>query len=344
MSAFDLIKRLEKTKTDANQGNAQAQYDLGYMHEEGRGIKQDSAKAMQWYQMAAEQGHTKAQYELGLMYAKLPANKKNEEESVKWIQMAAEGFRQAAEQGDAEAQCRLGEIYGLVKGANQNRKSKMIATALGFYSGEKEAKWFEEESARWFQMATDVFRQAAEQGDVKAQFELAGIYCWFLGGKENEEKGVQWFLKAAEQGHAEAQYELGYMYSTGWGVPWADANEALKWYEKAAEQGNSLADAQIARIYAGVDELIEPDYAKALKWYLKLAEQNDLNAQYNVGILYAKGLGTEQNLAEAKKWLKKTVASGHTDAKKALELIESFQNPQENALDEITLDSLKLVF
>ena len=172
MSLFVLIKRFEEIKHAADQGDALAQYDLGCMYEEGRGVKQDSGKAMQCYLKAAEQGYAKAQYELGLMYSKLPANKKNEEEAIKWIQTAVEGFRQAAENGDPEAQCRLGEIYDMAKKESQNKKIKTIATALGLYSGEKDAKWFEKESARWFQMATEGFRQAAEPGDVKAQFEL----------------------------------------------------------------------------------------------------------------------------------------------------------------------------
>jgi TPR repeat protein len=354
MSLYTLIKRSEEIKLAADQGDVQSQYDLGRMYEEGQGVKQDSAKAMQYYLKAAEQGNAKAQYDLGLMVAKLPANKKNEEEAIKWIQTAMDGFRQAAEKGDAEAQCRLGEIYDIakkeyhrydtLKNECQNKRVKTIASALNLYSGEKDARWFEEESARWFQMATEGFRQSAEQGDLKAQFELGGIYCWFLSGRENEEKGLQWFQKAAELGFVDAQYELGYMYSTGWCVAEQDVAEALKWYTRAAEQGHFLAQTQLARIYAGCDELTEPDYAEALKWYLKIAERGDGTAQYNIGVIYAKGLGVAQNFAEAQKCFRKAMEQDNPNAKQALQLLTSSLNKQGNTEEENTLEQLALIF
>jgi len=334
------MKRFEEIKLAADQGDAQAQYDMGCMYEEGRGVKQDSAKAMQCYLNAAEQGHAKAQYELGLMYSKLPPNKKNEEEAIKWIQLAMEGFRQAAENGDAEAQCRLGEIYDMAKSESQNKRIKTVATALGLYSGEKDETWFQKESARWFQMATEGFRQEAEQGNVKAQFELGGIYCWFMSGRENEQKGVQWFQKAAEQGLVDAQHELGYMYSSGWCVVEPDIEEALKWYTRAAEQGHLLAQAFLAKTYAGCDGLVEPHYEEALKWYLIIAERGDSAAQHNTGVMYAKGLGVAQNIPEAQKWLKKAVLQGNEAAKKSFQLLGTFLNKQ----DEQVLEQLELIF
>ena len=41
----------------AQRGDAKAQYLLGLMHQEGRGVEQDSQQAMHWYQLAADQGH-----------------------------------------------------------------------------------------------------------------------------------------------------------------------------------------------------------------------------------------------------------------------------------------------
>ncbi|MCL2589292.1 MAG: sel1 repeat family protein [Betaproteobacteria bacterium] len=341
MALFELMKRSEEIKFAANQGDTQAQYDLGCMYEEGRGVKQDSAKAMQCYLKAAERGHAKAQYDLGLMYSRLPPNKKNEEEAIKWIQLAMEGFHLAAENGDAEAQCRLGEIYDMVKSESQNKRIKTVSAAVALVCGEKDTKWYEEESAKWFQMATEVFRQAAEQGDMKAQFELGGIYCWFMGGRENEEKGLQWFQKAAEQGLVDAQHELGYMYSTGWCVADQDIIEALKWYTRAAEQGHLLAQTFLAKTYAGCDRLIEPPhYAEALKWYLKIAELGDTSAQHNIGVIHAKGQGVAQNLTEAQKWLRKAVEQGNENAKKSLQLLGAFLNQQ----DEKALEQLELIF
>ena len=46
----------------AQDGNARAQYNLGWMHANGRGIAQDFQEAIKWYTKAAEQGNVNAQY------------------------------------------------------------------------------------------------------------------------------------------------------------------------------------------------------------------------------------------------------------------------------------------
>ena len=52
----------------AEKGNASAQYNLGVMHANGRGVPQDYAQAVKWYRMAVEQGLAEAQSNLGNMY------------------------------------------------------------------------------------------------------------------------------------------------------------------------------------------------------------------------------------------------------------------------------------
>ena len=41
----------------AEQGNASAQNNLGFMYGIGRGVPQDYAEAVRWYRLAAEQGN-----------------------------------------------------------------------------------------------------------------------------------------------------------------------------------------------------------------------------------------------------------------------------------------------
>ena len=44
----------------AEQGLAEAQYNLGVCYEYGRGVEKDENKAFEWYEKAAEQGHVEA--------------------------------------------------------------------------------------------------------------------------------------------------------------------------------------------------------------------------------------------------------------------------------------------
>ena len=55
-------------KERAEQGDANAQLELGVVYEYGRGVPQDHATAVTWYKKAAEQGKASAQFNLGLMY------------------------------------------------------------------------------------------------------------------------------------------------------------------------------------------------------------------------------------------------------------------------------------
>ena len=44
----------------ADQNNAEAQYDLGIMYENGQGVKRDRMKAVRFYRMAAGNGNEEA--------------------------------------------------------------------------------------------------------------------------------------------------------------------------------------------------------------------------------------------------------------------------------------------
>ena len=52
----------------AEQGDADAQFNLAVLYYYGDGVPQDYAKARQWWEQAAAQGHADAQYNLGQLY------------------------------------------------------------------------------------------------------------------------------------------------------------------------------------------------------------------------------------------------------------------------------------
>ena len=52
----------------AEQGNADAQANLGFMYQNGQGVPQDDKRAIAWYRKAADQGNDYGQTTLGFMY------------------------------------------------------------------------------------------------------------------------------------------------------------------------------------------------------------------------------------------------------------------------------------
>ena len=88
----------------AEQGNSDAQSDLGFLYDEGWGVTQDHALAVKWYRKAADQGNVYAQITLGNKYDSGRDVPKNDTQAVQW-------YRKAARLGDDEAQYFLSTKY-----------------------------------------------------------------------------------------------------------------------------------------------------------------------------------------------------------------------------------------
>ena len=109
---------IDAMRARADQGNAAAQFILGFMYSNGRGVAQDDAVAVRWYRLAAEQGHASAQRDLGHMYECGQGVGEDAAEAVRW-------YRLAAEQGVAEAQYDLGFMYGTGAGCGHAQRNAL---------------------------------------------------------------------------------------------------------------------------------------------------------------------------------------------------------------------------
>lgn len=76
----------------------------------------------------------------------------------------------------------------------------------------------------------------------------------------------------------------------------------------------SLSVVQGSELEDGFQAFKAGNYEQALRLWLPIAEKDDADAQYNLGILYQKGLGVEKNPKTAFIWYKRASANGHTDA------------------------------
>ena len=64
----------------------------------------------------------------------------------------------------------------------------------------------------------------------------------------------------------------------------------------------------------GADAFDAGDYQKARSLWAPLAKDNNADAQYNMGLLYMKGLGVKRNPKTAMQWFKKSAYYGNADA------------------------------
>jgi TPR repeat protein len=159
--AKDYVAAFKEWKPLAKQGESYAQFNLGNMYKEGKGVAQDYKQALRWYRKAADQGHSKAQFNLGNMYFKGKGVAQDYKQAVKW-------YRKAAKQGDSRAQFGLGLIYDIGKGVLRDPK----------------------QAVNWYQ-------KAAEQGYSRAQYNLGVMYT-DQGGLKDMTKAKYWIKKAYE--------------------------------------------------------------------------------------------------------------------------------------------------
>jgi TPR repeat protein len=97
-------KAFESCKAKAEQGDSEAQYRLGFIYEQGRGVPVDYVESASWWRKAADQGHAGAQFSLGYCYERGEGVPRNPSEAAKWL-------HKSADQGNAAA-CRfLGIAY-----------------------------------------------------------------------------------------------------------------------------------------------------------------------------------------------------------------------------------------
>jgi hypothetical protein len=107
--------------------------------------------------------------------------------------------------------------------------------------------------------------RSAEQGEAKAQLEIAGLYREGRGVARNEAAAFRWYRAAAENGLPEAQFELGKAYDMGMGGP-RDPFEAVRWYRLSAQQGFGRAQYNLGSMH-GNGEGVPTDYVKAYMWF-----------------------------------------------------------------------------
>ncbi|MDB5473799.1 MAG: hypothetical protein JWP99_1102 [Devosia sp.] len=158
-------------------------------------------------------------------------------------------------------------------------------------------------------------RQAAADGDPRAQFEIAAIYSEGRALAQDYAEAAKWYERSAAQGLVPAQYRLGNLYETGTGVE-KDLENAKLWYQRAAEAGNRMAMHNLAALYAG-GQMGEQEFESAAQWFQQAAARGMTDSQFNLGMLYARGLGVEQDFEQSFKWFSLAARSGDADAAKA---------------------------
>ena len=95
------------TRLAAEQGDADAQCQLGYMYVNGEGVLENEAEAVKWFRKAAEQGHSQSQCSLGVMYQYGRGVPQSDIEAYAWFSLSTTNGYEDAEQFLSEVKAEL---------------------------------------------------------------------------------------------------------------------------------------------------------------------------------------------------------------------------------------------
>lgn len=169
----ELPTQINELTVLAEQGNPQAQVQLGLHYRNGDDVPQDYQQALKWFRQSADQGDPDGQDNVGYMYLRgrgVPVD----------FNIAAAFFKAAAQQNLAQGEFNLGNCYFSGQGVEQN-----------------------------YEQAIHYWEKAAEQDHPDAIWRLATLYAAGEGLSQDRKKAEQLCEQIAQQGHANGSLLLG---------------------------------------------------------------------------------------------------------------------------------------
>ncbi len=343
----DAIEEIHKR---IEQGDINAQNDLGCCYYYGRGVVKNDEEAVKWLQIAAEQGQVDALYQLGLCYFLGTGVPRNEDEAIRLYWMAMQGGHAGAVFLLHKLELDNSEEYRQLKtqanyGSTHIRNDKPLNIDLPGTGGGSDSSpgrlprvsrseilagfdimhWNEQ----WTRISYPTVRPLDSNKTSYYDSERDTIYVspdctqfsfdHELGRKLRFDTKREWeeIYKqrrgAAEQGDAEAQILLALCYVYGNGVA-HDYSEAAKWFRKSADQGNAAGQYELGVCYRNGGGVPQDD-AEAARWMTKAAEQGLDRAQTNLGLYYLNGIGVPKDEQAGIQWLRKSIAKENAQAR-----------------------------
>ena len=270
----DLLKAIEYYKLAANLGDSYALLFLGIHYEDGSGVKQDYLKAKKYYERSAKLKNSNGFLNLGLLYEKGRGVKQDYEKAKKYYELSAE-------LGNSKACFNLGRMYEIGKGFQQD-----------------------------YLKAKKLYELSAKLNNPNAFYNLGRLYCIGLGVEQDYLKAKKFFELAAIRKNLEAFLELGIFYEKGYGVK-QDYLKAKEYYEHCAKQNNPNALYYLGNLYyKGLG--VEKDVEKAIHYFELSAKGNYIDAFIMLGSLFEEGNDVKQDLQKAQEYFELAVKEGNS--------------------------------
>jgi TPR repeat protein len=291
----------------AAKGHADAMNTLGFFHEHGIGTPVDLTQALASYRRGAEAGSARAQTNLGWFYEQGTGVAKDPAAAAEW-------YKLAADQGLAAAHANLASLYESGLGVTRN---PVIAIALyeralaGGVNSAALSLGRLQESRGNLSEATVNYVIAAKAKVPEADFAAGRLLVAVVNPQRNMEQGITWLDAAAARGKVDALLLLASLFAKGDQVP-RDAIRAADYFRRAAILGDPAAAFRYAQ-HLAAENKPGPEF-DPLPWFRRAAERGLADAQFEAARLLDQRGGDEDSRKEALAWYRKAAAQGHLQA------------------------------
>lgn len=195
----------------AEKQDANGQFNMGLIFEQGKGRPVDYQKAQEFYTQAAGQGHSQAMVQLAGLFFNGLVGSRDGDKALEW-------YKKAAALGDRDALYQLGLL-----------SETGVATKLDLAE------------------AVHYYQDSADKGNAKAMLALARMYQFGLGVPKDSHRAEKLYESLAALGNAFAQYQLANIYYEGIdGTPMPEKGKQL--LQQAEANGSPQARGILQRL------------------------------------------------------------------------------------------------
>ncbi|HGH5992087.1 tetratricopeptide repeat protein [Morganella morganii] len=292
--------------------NAQIQFQIGLLYEEGIGFPQNDIFARYWFEKAAEQNNADALFYLGSYYIHGSGVEKNKEKGLSLYKKASELGSSRAMNNLAlqeEKEGRVEDAILLYKRAIKYGYAEAILNLGDAYQNNGE-----------FNRSEDIFLSALDKNDwikSEALSKLGDLYSRTDFKNFDIKKSEFFYLESVRLNNSVAMNNLGVLYLNN-----NEYTKSFSYIKMAADKNLPDAINNLGSLYQhGYG--VEQNYAKAISLYKKSAEMGSPGGYFNLGSLYEHGDGVKQDNNKAIEYYEKALAAGHYPAQERIDFLKA---------------------
>ena len=343
-----------------------SRYHLGLMNLRGEGRERNRTRALMWFKLAGTRAEPRAAQQASELAADLkPVEIRQAMNDARRYDAAEALFRLARRGEDAEAMTTLGAMLMQGDGVDQDPTLAVEWLMRAVEKNQSEAQW---RLGLAYAQGVGIVKNTTEASRLLqlsvAQANSDGQYHWaqLLEHQSNQAevraKAMSLYEAAALQGHMPSVLHLAYALRAGEAMhdPSHDLNalpiprktvrrstaphlvRSVNFFRIAADKGYPSAQFELGQMFAqglGVTQQFE----EAAHWYLLAAAQGHRQAQFHLGFLYSHGQGVEQSYVKAYQWYCISERCGYALAKKNIVFIGKKLSPGEQEMAQWRAES-----